>query len=168
VTGPSLARHARGAATLIGPLLLSTLILLPASWTMPLFRTELLVFLGHQVTVLGAVRSLWDVDLFLCAVVVLFGMALPFAKLTGLLVAWLALPAPRGARWIEALGKISKFSMLDIMLIAVTIVGFKGVGLGSVSVEYGLYVYAGVVIAALVLSAWMQRAAETPGSRVAR
>lgn len=168
MTRETLARRASGAATLIGPLLLSTLILLPASWAMPLFRTELLVFLGHEVTVLGAVRSLWELDLFLCAVVVLFGMALPFAKLTGLLVAWLALPASRGARWIEALAKISKFSMLDIMLIAVTIVGFKGVGLGSVSVEYGLYVYAGVVIAALVLSFWMQLLAERLSSRAAR
>jgi paraquat-inducible protein A len=164
----TLARRAGGAATLIGPLLLSTLILLPASWAMPLFRTELLVFLGHEVTVLGAVRSLWGIDLFLCAVVVLFGMVLPLVKLGGFLVAWLALPAPLGARWIAALGKISKFSMLDIMLIAVTIVGFKGVGLGSVSVEYGLYVYAGVVIAALVLSAWMQQVAEGLGARAGR
>lgn len=168
MTRDTLARHAAGWQTLIAPLLVTTLILLPASWFMPLFRTELLWVLGNEVTVAGAVRSLWDVDLFLCGVVVLFGMVLPAVKLAGLLVAWTARPAPQGARWIAALGKVSKFSMLDIMLIAVTIVGFKGVGLGKVSVAYGLYVYAGVVIAALVLSFWMQRAADALSSPAGR
>jgi len=66
------------------------------------------------------------------------------------------LPQARAQSWINAIGKISKFSMLDVMLIAIVIVGLKGVGMGKVKVEYGLYAYALVVIFALLLSSWMQ------------
>ena len=62
----------------------------------------------------------------------------------------------RAQSWINTISKISKFSMLDVMLIAIVIVGLKGVGMGKVKVEYGLYAYASVVIIALLLSSWMQ------------
>jgi paraquat-inducible protein A len=155
-TANTLAGHQRGLTRLIGPLLAMTLVALPISWHLPLFRTELLVFLENEVTLLGAVITLAETDLFLCAIVVLFGMAIPFMKLLALLYAWFALPQARAQSWINAIGKISKFSMLDVMLIAIVIVGLKGVGMGKVKVEYGLYAYALVVIFALLLSSWMQ------------
>ena len=60
--------------------------------------------------------------------------------------------------WLGALNKIGKFSMLDIFLIAVTIVGLKGVGLGKVEIAYGLYAFAAVVlmILAFVISGPMR------------
>ncbi|MCX7347171.1 MAG: paraquat-inducible protein A [Alphaproteobacteria bacterium] len=155
-TANTLAGQQRGLTRLIGPLLAMTLVALPISWHLPLFRTELLVFLENEVTLLGAVITLAETDLFLCAIVVLFGMAIPFMKLLALLYAWFALPQARAQSWINTISKISKFSMLDVMLIAIVIVGLKGVGMGKVTVEYGLYAYASVVIFALLLSSWMQ------------
>jgi paraquat-inducible protein A len=155
-----LAGQQRGPTRLIGPLLAMTLVALTISWHLPLFRTELLVFLENEVTLLGAETTLAETDLFLCAVVVLFGMMIPFMKLSALLYAWLALPHARAHSWINSISKISKFSMLDVMLIAIVIVGLKGVGMGKVKVEYGLYAYASVVIIALLLSSWMQVVAE--------
>lgn len=158
-TATTLAARQAGAARLIGPLLGVALIALPLSWHLPLFHTELLVFLENDVTLVGAVQTLWETDLFLCAVVVLFGMAVPLVKLVALLFAWYALPLARARQWIARISKLSKFSMLDVLLIAVVIVGLKGIGMGKVSVAYGLYVYAGVVIAVLVLSSLMQAVA---------
>jgi uncharacterized paraquat-inducible protein A len=125
---------------------------LPFTWFMPLFRTELLVFLDNEVSVIAAARTLFEADLLLFTVIVLFGMVVPVMKLTGLLYAWSVLPAEAGRAWIGALNKISKFSMLDIFLIAVTIVGLKGVGLGKVEIAYGLYAFASVVLMILALS----------------
>lgn len=155
----TLAAGQRGWPRLIGPLLAIALMALPISWHLPLFRTELLIFLESDVTMLGAVRSLAGIDIFLCTIVVLFGMLIPFLKLAALLYAWFSLPQAQAGAWIKTISGFSKYSMLDIMLIAVVIVGLKGIGMGKVSVEYGLYVYAGVVIAVLLLSSWMQSAA---------
>ena len=80
----------------------------------------------------------------------------PFIKLLTLLYAWFVLPPTRAQSWINASGKISKFSMLDVMLIAITIVGLKGVGLGKVEAEYGLYANTVVVLSVLFLSFWME------------
>ncbi len=139
------------------PLLSLALIALPFTWFLPLFRTELLVFLDNEVTVIGAARTLLKADLMLFAVIVLFGMVVPVAKLTGLLYAWAILPREMARTWIGGLNKISKFSMLDIFLIAVTIVGLKGVGLGKVEIAYGLYAFAVVVLMILALSFWADR-----------
>jgi uncharacterized paraquat-inducible protein A len=156
----TLAGRASGLAKMIGPMLAVTLVVLPMTWWMPLFRTELLVFLENDVTVLGAVQSLAEIDLFLCAIVVMFGMAIPVLKLIVSLYAWFVLPSGLARSWIGYLGKISKFSMLDVFLIAVTIVGLKGVGLGKVEIEYGLYAFSATVLAILLLAFWMQSEAE--------
>jgi paraquat-inducible protein A len=152
----TLANREGGWGQVIGCLLVITVLILPMTWAMPLFRTELLVFLTNEVTVLGAVRTLARTDFFLCAIVVSFGMIVPLTKLSALLYAWFILPCPRASIWIERLSMISKFSMLDVMLIAITIVGLKGVGLGKVEIEYGFYIYSTVVISILILSSWMQ------------
>ena len=157
----TLAGRQTGAGLLIAPLLAVSLVALPLSWHLPLFHTELLMFLENDVSLLGAVRTLAETDLFLCAIVVVFGMAIPVMKLAALLYAWSALPAERARAWIDAAGKLSKFAMLDVLLLALVIVGLKGVGMGKVTVAYGLYVYAAVVLLVLMVSAWMQWRATT-------
>jgi len=153
----SFAHQAQGLDRLVLPLLVLALVALPFTWFLPLFRTELLVFLDNEVTVMGAARTLLKADLLLFAVIVLFGMIVPVAKLVALLHAWTILPREKARGWIGGLNKISKFSMLDIFLIAVTIVGLKGVGLGKVETAYGLYAFAGVVLMILALSFWADR-----------
>lgn len=153
----SFSRAATGLDRLVLPLLVLALVALPFTWFLPLFRTELLVFLDNEVTVIGAARTLFKADLLLFAVIVLFGMVVPVAKLAGLIYGWAILPAEAGRAWIGALNKISKFSMLDLFLIAVTIVGLKGVGLGKVEIAYGLYAFAAVVLMILALSFWADR-----------
>lgn len=50
---------------------------------------------------------------------------------------------------------MAKLSMLDIMLLAFFVVAFKGVGIGTVHVRYGLYIYASLVMASLFLTLTM-------------
>lgn len=42
--------------------------------------------------------------------------------------------------------------MLDIFLLAVVVVGFKGVGIGSLEVRYGTYCFAFLVISSMLLT----------------
>lgn len=163
--GGSVGRGMRGWPRLIGPLLVLALAALPVCWSLPLFRTELLYVFGDEVSVLGAVRSLASTDWILCAVVVLFGILAPLAKILALLHAWYVLPATKAYRRISLVARFGKFSMLDVMLVAVSIVALKGIGIGSVAVAPGLYAYGGVVLAVMALSFWMQSVA-TKGAGV--
>ncbi len=156
----SLGARQTGWARLVGPLLVLALAALPVTWTLPLFRTELFYVFGDEVSVVGVVRALSATDPVLCAVVVAFGILAPVAKITGLIHAWYWLPAERSGRRIALLAKVGKFSMLDVMLVAVAITAIKGVGIGSVVVAPGLYAYGGIVIGVMILSSWMQARAD--------
>ena len=86
------------ARRLVLPLLVLALVALPFTWFLPLFRTELLVFPSiNEVTVIGAARTLFKADLLLFAVIVLFGMVVPVAKLAGLIYALSNPAAPKRA-----------------------------------------------------------------------
>lgn len=170
--GRTLASSQSGAGRVAGPLLAAAFLALPATWVLPLFRTEFFYWFGNEVSIIGAVRVLADTDWLLCAILVVFGLAMPVLKLAAMLLAWFWLPRERAARWIGRAAKLSKLAMLDLLLVAISIVGFKGVGLGSVIVAPGLYAYAAVVLLVMSLGFWMERLAEaharpTPGSAVA-
>ena len=51
-----------------------------------------------------------------------------------------------------ALSILSKTSMAEAFLIAVIVVGFKGVGLGTITVASGFYLFAAIVTGSLALS----------------
>ena len=61
------------------------------------------MFLDNEVTVIGAARTLLRADLLLFAIIVLFGMVVPVAKLAGLIYAWAIVPREAGRAWIGSL-----------------------------------------------------------------
>lgn len=72
------------------------------------------------------------------------------------IVCWFYLDAPRAVRWSSALVLLGRLSMLDVMLLALFVVGFKGFGMGTVVVRYGLYIYSAVVVLSLLLNLTME------------
>lgn len=148
----TLAGRATGPAQLIGPLMLLTLVLLPVGWWLPLVRTRFLFFDRSEISILAGVEILWATDPTLCLLVVLFSMAAPVAKAVSGLWLWYRVPIDRAASWVTALSILSKTSMAEVFLVAVVVVGFKGVGLGTITVASGFYLFAAVVVGSLVLS----------------
>ncbi len=148
----TLAGRATGLAHLIGPLLLVTLILLPVGWWLPLVRTRIFFFDRSEISILGGVSILWGTDRVLCLLVVLFSMVAPVAKAFSGLWLWYRVPIHGAARWITALSILSKISMAEVFLVAVVVVGFKGIGLGTITVASGFYLFAAVVVGSLALS----------------
>lgn len=129
---------------------LSLLILFPIAWFAPLFRAGVLPLFGlSEVSVLSGIASLWETDVFLALVVVLFALVAPIAKvvaLEGLLSG--RLPA-RIKPWLFHLGRLA---MADIFLIAIYITLAKGIGVGRIEVAWGLYLFSACVLASLGLS----------------
>lgn len=66
--------------------------------------------------------------------------------------------APHCLKWLVLLGRLS---MLDVMLLAILVVAFKGIGVGAVDIKPGFYLYVVLVAGFLLLSLAMERRLET-------
>lgn len=135
---------------------LSLLALYPLAWWAPLARAGFMpIFGGDEISILTGIAALWQTDLFLCAVVLLFAVVGPYAKTLGLAALHLGWRAPWAHRFVAALGRLA---MADIFLVAFYVVLVKGVGVGYVEIAWGLYLFTGLVLASLALG-WLAQPA---------
>ncbi|MGF1595022.1 MAG: paraquat-inducible protein A [Kiloniellaceae bacterium] len=147
----TLAAESRGPDRLLGLLLLAAAAALAAGWMLPVMTVRTMFFFYDEVSILtGMLRLLDSGDHALFAVILLFTVVLPVAKLAVAWFAWshLRVDDPRVRRllgWIEAVGR---WSMLDVFVAAMVVVVIKLSLVSDVEVHAGLYVF----IAAVVLS----------------
>lgn len=147
----TLAAESRGADRLLGLLLLAAAAALVAGWLLPVMTVRTLLVFYDEVSIMtGAWRLLESGDIALFAIIVLFTVVLPVAKLivAWLAWAWLRVDDARVRRllgWIEAIGR---WSMLDVFVAALLVVVIKLSLISDVEIHAGLYVF----IAAVVLS----------------
>lgn len=126
------------------------LALLPVIWLAPLFGTGLLPFFGlHQVSILSGLTALISKDLALAAIIFLFVILMPLAKALAMLNHAYGgkFPSKRVTYWL------ARLSMLDIFLIALSIVVIKGVGIGRVEILWGFWLFAFYIFAGFLLAA---------------
>ena len=112
---------------------------------LPLVRFEKLYFFSETPSLIGIVTSLWSQGSPALAVVIaLLSIVFPIAKLIGIAVEATA-PSPGGrqdravARLLPILGK---WSMMDVMLVALVIVAAKTSGMATAFTQPGLWFYA--------------------------
>jgi uncharacterized paraquat-inducible protein A len=148
------AQSVHGPHRLIGPMLMVVLVALPLSWWLPMFTTQTLLFFEHKVSIVVAIATLFETDLFLCSVVVLFSIVAPVLKNAAFIYVWYRVPNSHALRWVSRLTLLGKLSMAEIFLVALAIVGIKGVALQQVYVDFGLYFFSLVILTSLVLSLW--------------
>ncbi|RMF35937.1 MAG: paraquat-inducible membrane protein A [Alphaproteobacteria bacterium] len=130
---------------------LGLLVLYPVAWWAPLARAGFMpLFGGNEISILTGVAALWQTDIVLCAIVVLFAIIAPYAKTLALaLLHFDYLPR----RYLPVIGYLGKLSMADVFLIAFYVVIVKGVGVGYVEIAWGLYFFTALVLISLGL-AW--------------
>jgi len=132
----------------VSPYLVATnlclLVLYPIAWLAPLARAAFLPFFsGDKITIFGGVHDLWETDIVLAFLVGLFAVAIPYAKTLVLVAVHFGRLGPRAVPIIEVIGKLS---MADVFLIAVYIVMVKGVGIGTVTPAWGLWLFTACVL----------------------
>ncbi len=128
------------------------LIAFPIAWAAPLMRAAILPIFGMQeISILSGLVELWRSDIWLAAVVTLFAIIAPYAKLLAMLAQDMGKLPTRAA---PALQLASKLAMADIFLIALYIVIAKGAGHVTVQAAWGLYLFTACVLASLALSLW--------------
>lgn len=140
-----------------GPVLkavnLALLVAYPVAWTAPLMRAglDLPLFGLSEISLLSGLRSLWQTDIVLAAVVTLFALVAPYVKTIGLALIHVGRLPRRGLGLLTLMGKLA---MADIFLIALYITVVKGIGLARIETAWGLYLFSGCVIASLVIG-WL-------------
>jgi len=118
--------------------------------TMPLMNISRLYFFDESPSLLQLIGALWQGDEWLLAAIVgLFSVILPIAKLGVAHLAAARVPAAAYAlhSWVSLL---SKWSMLDVLLVALVIFGAKTSGLATAIAQPGLWFFtASAILSAL-------------------
>ena len=129
---------------------LSLLILLPVAWFGPLLRAGLLPFFDlDAISVISGLQALWEKDVFLALLVTFFALFAPYMKTIGLALIHFRLASPR---LMPALHLLGRLAMADIFLIALYIVLARGVGVGRVETDWGLYLFTFCILASMVIA----------------
>lgn len=122
--------------------------------TLPLMTFEKLFFFKEDPSLLGIVASLWDSNGALAVLVALFSIAFPLLKMTAVTAEALT-PPGTGSNWFGKLVPLlTKWSMMDVMLVAIVIAAAKTSGLANAFTEAGLWCYAGAALLTSVIQ-WM-------------
>ncbi|MGD9507983.1 MAG: paraquat-inducible protein A [Geminicoccaceae bacterium] len=158
----SAAAGARGLRHLTGPLLVASLAVVPVTWWLPLFTARVPFLWRHDVSIASGLAELWRLDLLLFAAVLLFSVLVPLVKGAALVWVWYRTPYRRVKRAFERLALLGKLAMAEVFLLAVILVGLKGVGIGTVEVTWGLPVFVAAVLLSLAASTWAMAAIPPP------
>jgi len=126
---------------------LGLLVLFPIAWFAPLIRAGLLPLFGlSEISVISGLQSLWESDAFLALLVTFFALFAPYLKTIGLALIHFNLLHRKVLPVLHILGKLA---MADIFLIALYITLSKGIGIGTIEVAWGLYLFTGCILASL-------------------
>lgn len=118
---------------------------------LPLVRFEKLYVFKETPSLVDLVLSLWTGgNVGLAALVALFSIVFPAVKLVGIAVEATARDG-EGALLRRLLPLLSKWSMMDVMLVALVIVAAKTSGMATAFTQPGLWFYAASAILAGLL-----------------
>ena len=126
---------------------------LPLGWILPLLQLERLYFFKDTPSLVDLVSGLWaEGDIGLSAIIVIVSFAFPLAKLSGLSII-LTLPpdrsesAQRIGNWLAI---FSKWSMLDVVLVALAIFAAKTSGLAAAISQPGIWFFTASTISSSI------------------
>ncbi len=112
--------------------------------TQPLMRFERLYFLEDRPSLIRMILELWDEgDAALAGIVALFSVGFPALKI---LLIHIAVLTGGKSRSLALLSTVSKWSMLDVMLVALVLFAAKTSGLAAAAILPGLWFYAAATL----------------------
>ncbi|MBB4303065.1 paraquat-inducible protein A [Rhodobium orientis] len=116
--------------------------------TLPLVRFETLYFFEETPTLIEIVETLYrEGDTFLAVIIGAFSIAFPALKL---LLLFLVAVGGSSAKRLGALSAVSKWSMMDVMVVALAIVAAKTSGLAAAVTLPGIWFYSAATISSAV------------------
>ncbi len=135
--------------------------LLAFGLVLPLVRFEKLYFFSETPSLLAIILSLWQSgDALLAIVVGLVSIALPILKMISLAVETISDGEGRTGTFFfsHVVPQLSRWSMMDVLLVAIVIAAAKTSGLASAFTQPGLWCYAGSTIISGLLHSLLRKA----------
>ncbi|MBA5777230.1 paraquat-inducible protein A [Stappia sp. F7233] len=124
---------------------------------LPLMVFERLYFLEDTPSLIEIVTGLWeDGERSLAGIVALFSVIFPAAKILALHIAAIN---GRSGRSLGLMTTLGKWSMMDVMLVALAVFAAKTSGLAAASVLPGLWFYAGATLLTAISAHLVRRSA---------
>ncbi len=123
--------------------------------TLPLMRFESFYVFSTDASLIEVIVSLWNgEDSALAVLVALVSIVFPLAKILLVAAEEIAGSAPKEANVLARFVPIlSKWSMMDVLLVAIVIFATKTSGLAQAFTQPGLWFYAASSLAVVALSA---------------
>ena len=118
-------------------------------------RAGLLPLFGlSEVSVITGLQSLWESDIFLAFLVMLFALVAPYLKTIGLALIHFDLVSSKVLPAVHIMGKLA---MADVFLIALYITLSKGIGFGRIETAWGLYLFTFCILGSLLISYFTEK-----------
>lgn len=126
-----------------------TLPVLIFSWFAPIFTLTQLWVLEDRITLVSVLTQLLEAGNLLLAVVIgLTTLVLPLSKVVLLImIQWPNSGRILSPSWVKLFEKAGRWAMLDIWVVALSVVAIKLSAWLDAEIEYGLYLQLGLVIA---------------------
>jgi len=122
--------------------------------SLPLIRFEKLFFFSETPSLIGVVGGLWGQgDLALAGLVALFSLVFPVVKMSTVYEA--AFGSGRFPAWA---GVLSKWSMMDVLLVAILVFAAKTSGLATAVSQPGIWFYAASTVLTAVAATGIKAA----------
>jgi len=121
--------------------------------------TKLWLF-ENQISVWQGLGILWEGgELFLFLILFVFTVIFPFVKINAMLALWLwpKLDGDHAGKLFHFVASLSKWSMLDVFVVAILVLTVKSGGLASIKVEDGFFMFFVSVMLTQVASWWTGR-----------
>lgn len=144
-----LAAGRRGLERLLGPALLVSFALFLAGLFLPAVSIRQFYFFRRDYSLFDGLILLFDErSYFLLAIVCVFTILFPALKILTALAIWYLAPpdGPWAGRLLHWLAVASKWSMLDVFIIAVTVVAIDERLLGEARIDTGILFFAAAVL----------------------
>ena len=146
---------------LVNGMLLITAILLGLGLVMPLITFKQLVFFTNTFSIVSSVKVLYgEKQYLLFGVILVFSIVIPILKLGLLAVNWnypSVNASHRRVRLLRLSASLGRWSMLDVLVVAVFVVMMKINLVSEVQTHRGLLIFTFAVIALLCLNAYINK-----------
>ncbi|PZM14038.1 paraquat-inducible protein A [Rhizobium tubonense] len=130
-------------------LLVAAPLMLAFGLVLPLVRFETFYFFSETPSLLAIVASLWqNGDIPLALIVATVSIVLPILKIVSLATEALGAREERGGSFFfdHVVPQLSRWSMMDVLLVAIVITAAKTTGLATAFTQPGLWFYAASTI----------------------
>ncbi len=144
---------------LLGLLIIAATVCLVLGLTLPIIRLTRFYVWTDVHSLISVVRELYLADeLILASVVFMFSIVFPFLKLLYLLALYSIrhVQPNLAGRWLKRLAWLGKWSMLDVLVLALVVFYAKAANLADAMSMPGIYLFAAAVVLTMIATAMIE------------